>query len=390
MGKAIYILICCVIVSYICLQATIFYRNPMQQLVGIDRRMGGRTAWESNYLVIRVHLETDGVDAREIIMIRARAAARRTRHDPVYRMFRARLLTEFSYEYTDEGTLVFDPEEDQWSDTQMIARTSSTGATSAIAVFGHGFLFCINHQFVDGISALALVGTMMDVPEVAQLRSRSLYVPILSEVYHLPRIVQFLCATTVTRNLPYLPDVTYVSESMSITWLKACKKQAVVSFSSVMAAYVTWRIFNAHPTVTTMRIGLIVGMRGASRFNNYGVVLWNQQRPVSTDDKQQGFLAYIHATNTLIVEAYAGAEMTYTIGNAYNSESAGTNADVLISGLPLSTQREPTISGFPIASTTEFLAHASTPFYVMHLGTKDHSHLSWSIRDGTTTQVPSW
>jgi hypothetical protein len=80
----------------------------MQHLSGIDRRMGGRTEWESNYLVIRVYLATGGVDARATLLARAHAAAYRTKHDPTHRMFRARLCseTEFSYEYTDDGIVV--------------------------------------------------------------------------------------------------------------------------------------------------------------------------------------------------------------------------------------------------------------------------------------------
>ena len=386
------------VVVYICLQYSVVYWNPYQYLSGIDHRMGGRPEWERNYLVIRVCLgETRGV--RAALLDRAEAAARLTRQDPAFAMFRARLCksSRYAYEYTPDGLVVLALDCDQ-TDDQMIARTSGREATALLGVHAHGFLLCINHQFVDGITALSLLRTMMDVPEVYDLRRPVRYLPLLSELYHLPRILRFLCATKPTRYLSYVdhtrvdPSPAYLSESLPIAWLKGYKARAAVSFGSVMSAYITWRLFRARPSIPALRVGVIVGLRGARRFNNYGVVYWEQPRPEEAEpaNKEEVFLAYIHQTQSLFAAAYGMAEMTYTIGNAYNTEGTGSNTDVLISGLPLSTRHDPTFCGCPIVRTTEFVQHASVPFYVMHVGTSTTTHLSWSIRDGCTTSVPSW
>jgi len=391
--------LCVLLVVYICLQYSVVYWNPYQHLSGIDHRMGGSVEWERNYLVIRVCLD-EAHDLRAALLGRAEAAALVTRQDPAFSMFRARLSggsSGYAYEYTGLGlgVLAIAP---GLTDEQMITHASGQRATAVLGVHAHGFLLCINHQFIDGITALSLLRTMMDVPEVYDLRRPVRYVPLLSELYHLPRILRFLCATKTTRYLPYVdhtrvePRPAYLSESLPIAWLKAYKTRTAVSFGSVMSAYLTWRIFKAQPSVPALRVGVIVGLRGARRFNNYGVVYWEQPRPYTEEpaNKEQAFVSYIQQTHSFFAAAYQMAEMTYTIGNAYNTESTGSNTDVLISGLPLSTKRDPTFCGSAIVRTTEFVKHASVPFYVMHVGTNTTTHLSWSIRDGSTTRVPRW
>jgi hypothetical protein len=424
------IILAFILFTFVLRRSSFYYHSGGCALRGEDKRMGGASQVYENYIAIRVDIHTyiDGdqncgwqMVSHEFVSRVKNSAhlwfcqqncpllARTCQGDDGSGMW-YRFVTTHEQEVV-EGLFVH-VEDHDITDTRAIEYAHYHGINACIIVTPSGFYFVINHQFIDGVTALRFLRDLTDSPEtlhVPEIR----YVPIVSDLIRMlpivPSCMRLMYAysnrrtarefrMTTPTGQPVIRYMQYVH--LNTAHIRRIRTHVQCSFACVMSAWAACCLFRrldedegeGCPVIDTLRVAVIHTMSGACRFNNYGVVIADVSRPANLYTKG-GYTGLIEAANELRDGLHASRMMSVASYIAINAHAIGVNTvqgiDLLVSGVPLSCKSDGKILGRRIVRCTEFNPFTSYPAYIMYVGTNLDTHVSWTSTIPGTTFIPT-
>lgn len=350
-----------------------YYINPHNKLIGEDEIMNN--CWKQNFILVTYEFEDTIPRLQTLILGVLRQMLSEPKH-PLRLKYKSRntytyhkysvnvILTKMVYELKtiDDDTC-----------TQLAIRS---GMAAIICFTDKKVCFCGNHQFFDGMNGLALVQKFFDhqyVPKIQELT----YVPIVTELNLLQTSWPCLLNLPI-KNLTYSPHwKDYSSRSISIQsrynlrMFKNEKNKYKISFNSLMSAVLADGLFRSSK-INTLSIGVIVSIKSAKRFNNYGIVFVNAKRSSSFEE-----LAI--CIDKQLKRCYHAGALTYLMNNLYELKY-DISVDILLSGVPLSLEKPVSIQGVAVKHIRNNQRYSSRSVYCLYLSCSRYIHVNVSLR----------
>lgn len=367
-----------------------YYINSEQKFLGEDKRMFG--FWDLNFVPISFFFEKNIPFLKEKIY----KLSEKWFKDP-RSVLRAKIKNgtdKYTYDTRDTTELLdlFIYKLEKFDDDIIVNMAIDSGLAAILVYKKDAWCFCTNHQFLDGVAAFNLMAQIFDGPpkdKIIKIKNFK-YIPILSESFILFSIKNYYKKTE--RVLTYKPSWKKknskglkIITKHNLSFFKNIKKKAEnmegekINFASVYASKIIKDTFDSiikTKNVEKLSAGILVAFKSAKRFNNYGLITFEIDKPYL----KETLVEYSIRINNILKKKKKMALATYIAGNVYNSERSYGNIDILFSGIPMTKKKKITFNGILLKSTSQFLNYSTVPVYCMYLSCSRYVNSTLSAR----------
>jgi hypothetical protein len=208
------------------------------------------------------------------------------------------------------------------------------------------------------------------------------YIPVVHELVCMNKLIG--CFQPLKRHLSYDLDYHMTDEYRALRFRHCLKKYKNlrakslkdVSFTTVIVAKTLFSLFDS-VTVERVTIGILVGMKSFNRFNNYGIIAFEAERP-GHDKSIDKYILEIHR---LLEERKAMGLATFIASNVYEVDLKGyTSIDILFSGMPMTLDGSIQITGVRLQTVKANIRYTSMPVYYGYVSCDRYVHIYLNIR----------
>jgi hypothetical protein len=353
-----------------------YYFNPLNKIQGEDLRMYGY--WELNFIPIYFYFEKNIPNLEKKIFLYSKKIL-----DNPKSKLRIRPLSDATFEYDTRPTLdlvnIFMNYIEDFDDLKIEKLAIKSGIGAIFCYNKNSLCFCGNHQFLDGINMYNIMKELFDNDHIIKIPN-FYYYPIITELMILPSIRKLI--NNYKSNLEYYPSwkikgsrTRSIDFQIELKKIKKFKKKLKgLAFISCTTAFIVKGIFDTTKT-NSLSVGILSAFESDKRFNNYGVIIIEIDRKKNTS-----LIELTKYINDLILFKKDLALTNYVIRNVYNSDFSFGNFDVLMSGFPMTTNKEISINNIKLKKTRQLLNYHVQPVYCMFLSCTRYINFTISIR----------